>query len=365
MDLKVSPDLYMGGTRLDKLNIVIMGKTGAGKSTLLNAIIEEGIAPTGSGQAVTKENVVYSRKLLLPLGMENTNGSYGLIGKKVNLYDTIGLEIDNKITDKTLDEIQEFVTKARDDEEENDVTVILFCVNYRSNRFEVYERDLIKTLSVNYEIPFVIALTQCIDEDESEIEKQLKRDLPEIAVTRVLAKDYKIRGGIVKAFGIPELLRSAILDYNESKIFILKTKLLKLKKEKEKRIEHLRESGQCYINDYSDKAMKVGIVPVGCIPIIHGICIKMLVDLNSMVGINSTKGFATDIFVNVVVGMIATPFLAVPLLSAGVASAYISAVGETYLDALINAIECSMDWELKNNELMSKRITEELNKRKG
>lgn len=28
---------------MDKLNIVIMGKTGAGKSTLLNAIIEEDI----------------------------------------------------------------------------------------------------------------------------------------------------------------------------------------------------------------------------------------------------------------------------------------------------------------------------------
>ena len=45
---------------LNKLNIVIMGKTGAGKSTLLNAIIEEDIAPTGIGQAVTKKNAVYS-----------------------------------------------------------------------------------------------------------------------------------------------------------------------------------------------------------------------------------------------------------------------------------------------------------------
>lgn len=351
---------------LDKLNIVIMGKTGAGKSTLLNAIIEEDIAPTGIGQAVTKKNAVYSRKLLLPLGTENANGRYGLIGKQVNLYDTVGLEIDKKITYETLEEVRQFIIKAHDNEEEMDVTVILFCVNYRSSRFEAYEMDLIKTLSIDYEIPFVIALTQCIDDDESELEKQLKKDLPEIAVTRVLAKDYKIRGGIiVKAFGITELLRSAILDYDSSKISILETKLLKLERDKEKRIEQLREKGKCYINDYSDKAMKVGIVPVGCILIIHGMCIKMLVDLNSMVGINSAKGFAADIFANAVVGIIATPFMTVPLLSMGVASVYISAVGETYLDALINVIERSRDWELKNNELMSKRITEELKKRKG
>lgn len=351
---------------MDRLNIVIMGKTGAGKSTLLNAIIEEDIAPTGTGQAITMENAVYSRKLLLPLGEKIAAGGYGLIGKQVNLYDTVGLEIDKKITNRTLEEIQYFITKARDNEEERDITVILFCVNDRSSRFEKYEMDLIKTLSIDYEIPFVIALTQCIDDNESELEKQLKKDLPEIPVTRILAKDYKIRGGIiVKAFGITELLRSAILDYDSSKIFILETKLLKLEKEREKRIEQLRGKGQCYIDNYSDKAMKMGIVPIACVPIIHGMCIKMLIDLNSLVGINSAKSFVEDIFANAVIGFIVTPFMAVPLLSAGIASAYISAVGEAYLDALINVIGLSMDGELKNNALMAKRITEELKKRKG
>lgn len=351
---------------LDRLNIVIMGKTGAGKSTLLNAIIEEDIAPTGTGQAVTTENAVYSRKLLLPLGKKSAIGRYGLIGKQVNLYDTVGLEIDKKITNRTLEEIQHFITKARDNEEESDITVILFCVNYRSSRFEKYEMDLIKTLSIDYEIPFVIALTQCIDDNEGELEKQLKKDLPEIPVTRILAKDYKIRRGIiVKAFGITELLRSAILDYDSSKIFILETKLLKLEKEREKRIEQLRGNGQCYIDNYSDKAMKVGMAPIACVPIIHGMCIKMLIDLNGLVGINSAKSFAENIFADAIIGIIVTPFMAVPLLSAGIASAYISAVGEAYLDALISVIGLSMDWELKNNALMAKRITEELKRRKA
>lgn len=350
---------------MDKLNIVIMGKTGAGKSTLLNAIIGEDVAPTGIGQAVTKENAVYSRNLLLPLGMANTNGRYELIGKRVNLYDTVGLEIDKEITERTLREIQQLIIKARDSEEENDVSVILFCVSCGSSRFEAYEMNLIKALSIVYEIPFVIALTQCIDDDESELERQLKRDLPEITTTRVLAKDYKIKGGIIiKASGITELLRSAILGYDSSKRAILEAKLLKLEKDKEKRIERLREQGQCCINIYADKAKKVGFLPAVCIPVIHGMCIKMMTDLNSIVGINSTKGFATDIFSYTVVGIIATPFMAVPLLSAGVAYGYIGAVGDLYLDALMNVIERSTDWELRDNELMAKRIKEELEKRK-
>jgi len=349
---------------LNKLNIVIMGKTGAGKSTLLNAIMDENLAPTGTGQAITKENIVYSKKILLPLGEKQSDGCYGMIGKQVNLYDTVGLEIDRTITNSTLKEIHEFIKLAQNNELEKDITVVLFCVNYRSSRFETYEMDLIRNLSIDYEIPFVIALTQCIDDEIGELEKQIRHDLPEITLTRVLAKDYKTKGGTVEAFGATELLRSSILDYDNNKVTILESKLIKLQKEKDIRIQTLRENGQHCVDRYSDKAMKIGFVPVGCIPIVHGMCIKMLVDLNSLVGINSAKEFATDIFADAIVGVIATPFMAVPILSACVATAYIGAVGETYLNALTCVIERSNDWDLKNNELMSKRIREELKRRK-
>ena len=47
---------------MSNVNLVVMGKTGAGKSTLINAVLEEDLAPTGTGQAVTKKNQLYTKK---------------------------------------------------------------------------------------------------------------------------------------------------------------------------------------------------------------------------------------------------------------------------------------------------------------
>lgn len=165
-------------------------------------------------------------------------------------------------------------------------------------------------------------------------------------------------------YGITQLLQQSVTDYNKSKVKILESKLSKLSDDRKQRIAAMRTAGMNCIDSYSDKAMKIGFVPGGCIPIVHGICITMITALNKIVGINSTKGFASDIFANAVVGLIATPFMVVPLVSAGVAYAYVAAVGETYLDSLMMVIERSTDEELKNNDLMAERIKAEIKKRK-
>lgn len=342
-----------------------MGKTGAGKSTLLNAIMQEEVAPTGTGQAITKENKVYSKKLLLPLGSRGADGRYGLIAKKINLYDTVGLEIDRYITSKTLMEIQGFLEASQKNKCDNDITIVWFCVNASSSRFELYEIDLIKKLSVDYEIPFVIVITRCFDNEIGELEKQIRKDLPEVTTVRVLAKDYKTRGGTIRAFGLSDLVRTSVLDYDKNRVSILESKLDKLKQDKTDRVEILKQKGKKCIEDYGDKALKIGKIPLGCIPFIHGLCIKMMVELNKLVGINSTKGFSTEIFSDVIFGAILTPLMGIPVVSAHIASQYVQVVGEAYLGALMSVIEKSNDLDLKNNDLMSKRIKEELKKIKN
>lgn len=351
---------------MNKLNLIVMGKTGAGKSTLINSILGEDLAPTGIGQAVTKENQVYTKQLLFPFVNDAcSNGEYGLVGRILNLYDTVGLEIDSSITKRTLREIKGYIKKAQEQESENDITLVWFCVNWKSSRFENYEVELIRSLSIDHEIPFVLVLTQCFSDELGDLEKQIKSDFPEIPIARILAKDYKLRSGTVPAYGIENLLQKSVLDYNNSKVRILESKLKVLTDDRKRRIAEMRSEGAKCVESYANKAAKIGFIPVACIPAVHGICVAMIVALNKIVGINSNEELASDIFVNAVVGLVATPFMAVPLLSAGVAYGYVSTIGETYLDALMLVVERSTDEELRNNSLMASRIKAEIKKRKN
>lgn len=352
--------------RLGEINIVAMGKTGSGKSTLVNTIFSEELAHTDGVQRVTKNIEKYSKTLLLPIGSEMRNNEYGRVLRKVNLFDTVGIELDkenNNITEEILINIKELIKTSQEKEIENDITMIWYCVRSGSKRFEDYEINAIKKISLEYEIPFVIVMTQCFIDEESEFEREIKRNMPKVTIIRVMAKDYVTRVDVAQAFGMDNLMRKSILEFNDKKTNILGDKLIELSKERKERIENIRYKGEGVIEEYAKKATKVGIIPLAGAPFVHGICIKMISDLNKIVGLDNSKELAEDIFVNVIVGALVTPFMAVPVFSAVIARAYIEQSGETYLEALMGVIEKSSDYELKNNKLMVERIREELKKR--
>lgn len=346
---------------MKNINITVMGKTGAGKSTLINAVLEEELALTGKGQAVTLKNIVYSKQIVLS-AEKMYFGKYKDLECQLNMYDTVGLEIDSKITDNTLEEIKKHIDNTRKSISSEDIHLVWFCVNDRSSRFESYEVELIKKLSIDFEIPFIVVLTQCFSDEEGELEKQIRKELSEVARKRVLAKDFSTRGGVIPAYGVDGLLWKSINDYEYLKVNILEKKISTLDLRKKERIVEIENKGKETIENYGAKAMKIALIPGACIPFIYGMCAKLIGDLNKIAGFKSSKNFSSEIFANVIVGIIAAPLMAVPLLSSVMAAGYVKAVGEVYLETLINVIYLSSDKELEDNELLQKRIKDELKK---
>lgn len=348
---------------MKSIDIIVMGKTGAGKSTLINAVLGEEVASTGKGQAVTKTNTIYSKKMPLPVQI-NEDGGFDMVDYKLNMYDTVGLEIDETITDKTLQDICEHIEDAKQKAKFYDKYVVWFCINERSNRFEEYELSLIKKLSVEYEIPFIIVLTQCISEEENTIEQKIRESLNEVRVGHVLAKDYVTRYGTIPAYGIIDLLRISVNEYKTLKVKIIERKLLELGEKRKERIHNMELQGMQLVEKYSSSAGKIGIVPGGCIPVVHGICIKMISNLNHVMGFKDGKAFAKEVLENIVAGAMLTPLMMVPVFSAAIASSYIRTIGDSYLKILLEVVNFSSDQEIENSTLMESRLKAELKKLK-
>ena len=344
-----------------QLDIIVMGKTGVGKSTFIKSILKEGLTSedlafkelphTGIGMPITKENKIYSKKIRL-----NNENFY------LKLYDTVGLEIDNNITNKTLIEIKNHIEESKKNIENSNMHVVFFCVNNESNRFESFEIDLIRKLSIEYEIPFVIVITQCYDDEKGELEKKVENELPEVLIKRVLAKDYKFNGFTIYAYGVFELLSSVIDNYRNLKVKILENKIKLLDEKYQKRIEKIKFDCEKVISDYSKGAIATGIVPlIGSVGATNILIYQMISDINKVVGFKLDK----DCIINELIPLflasdIVGCFMSVPFFSILVSYATCNFIGEEYLKILMKIIESSNDSELKDTEKLKKRIREEL-----
>jgi len=332
-----------------KANVIVMGKTGAGKSTIINALLGEDVAETGIGQAVTKVNKSYMKKV-------STNDTKII---NLSLYDTVGLEVDSNITRKTLSDIKERMKFMNDKCVVKDVSAVWFCINHQCNRFEKYELELLEKLSVDSCIPFIIVITQCLDNVEGELEKQIRSYAPEIPIKRILAKDYRTRAGIFKAYGLSELLDYTIKEYPKLKISLAHSKiehLMQVEKEKNERMENMARKS---ILTYVDKARTAGWLSGICIPYVHGLCIKMISEINKAYEISMEKD-ASDIFSDAVLGLVATPFMAVPILSRAVTEAYIQTVGDSYLNAVKSMVERHSNYKIESNKVILEEIKRNL-----
>lgn len=335
---------------MKRANIIVMGKTGAGKSTLINSLLGEKVAETGIGRAGTQENKKYCKQIIAPDGLT--------IG--VTVYDTVGLEIDNIVTRTTIEKISDYIDKSENEQTQDEATIVWFCVNWRCNRFEKYELELIQELSIEKCIPFIIVVTQCFENSVGELENNIKEMLPEMPTIHILAEDYFTRGGKYGAYGVPELLELTLNEYPKFKVNVATTKFESFCAHYEERKRDLEKKGKNCIYRYSIKAGKVGWIPGGCVPLTQRLCNKMINEMNDIFGL-SIRGEKFDSFV---VGLVLAPLMTIPLFSVLSAKAYIESVGEDYLKALMKMADKYANYEMETNDVILNELKKSLGEEK-
>lgn len=335
---------------MQQVNIVLMGKSGVGKSTIVNAVIGEYKAEEGRNKRTTtcQKKYCINKRIKTHVG----DVEFG-----INIVDTMGLEIDEAITEKTLKDIKKCLQEVENRHSE-DINIIWFCINQESDRIEPEELRLLDQITFEYEIPFIILLTKCKSTGE-ELLAEINKLVPEIKKIRVIAKEYKISGGYtISAFGIDEALEFTVVEYDEYKIQLLTNKLKRVENDLQ-RVENLKKQGKKLIEYYSKKANKAANFSVLGLPRIFSLCKHLIKDINHTIGIDDSK-LAEEIFSDYVVGVILSPLMAVPFLGKLMAESYIESVGDGYLDLLIGIVEKnSYDKNVKE------RIVSEIRRRKN
>ena len=127
------------------LNLLILGQTGVGKSSLINALFGRKVAESRVGPPVPIEKGIKE----YPTELD---------GKKVNLFDTEGIEVDK--VPKFKEMIDKALKERRVDKDIKDwFHSVTFCISPGKNGIEYIERDIIKKLlDAKYNV--IVALTQ-------------------------------------------------------------------------------------------------------------------------------------------------------------------------------------------------------------
>lgn len=223
---KIIENIQKEYKELNKLNVMVLGKTGVGKSTLINNMFMENIVKTGTGKPVT-QNIRKVTKPDFPLA----------------IYDTPGLELGGEHDiENLLNQVIDTIRKGFSNGDVGEaIHCIWYCINTHSNRFEQTEIDFLKNFlnkTSIYNVPIIIVLTQSFSVEAArqmkwEIEKE---NLPIVGIVPVLAADYKINDEYTaKSFGLDTLasmMNSVIPDAVKKTFVAIQSVNLELKIEK-------------------------------------------------------------------------------------------------------------------------------------
>ncbi len=158
------------------LNLLILGQTGVGKSSLINALFGEIVAKAGPGKPISTHIKKYETEL---------------DGKKVNLYDSMGFEVNNE---KCIKDIKDALKERSADKDIKDwFHSVTYCIQAGGLKIQDFDIKMIKQfVDENYNV--IIALTKSdqigkakreefIDIIKKEVKENTKKDIMVITLS--------------------------------------------------------------------------------------------------------------------------------------------------------------------------------------
>ena len=343
---------------LNKLNIIVAGKTGVGKSTLINAVFKDNLAETGIGRPVTNHMRKITKKDI-PLA----------------IYDTRGFELGKDVQDDVKKEVFDTINKGLSTKDINEaIHCIWYCINTASNRIEPEEIEWLRELTkenTHTQVPIIVVLTQSFSRKNAEKMRQiiLDDDLDIIQVIPVLAADYEIEGlGVAKSYGLDKLIKvmgEALPDELVDTLQHVQIASLSEKKRRASKVvatAALAATGQGAAPiPFADAALliptQVGMI--ASITVIFGFDVNKSVItalLSSTIGSGGATLLGRAVVANILKLIPAAGSVAGGAISAGTAGVITAALGSAYISFMELVYKGEMDIE----DLSSKKGKEEI-----
>ena len=191
-------DLNKTETKVEHLNILLVGPSGVGKSTLISSILDVEVK-AGFGCPQTKDIESFESKNIPFL----------------RLIDSRGIEKNDHGVKETFDNIKNFIQKQIENKDSDKyIHIIWYC--WTGTRLEGSELDLLKKLREQYKLdtlPIIIVYTNSVFPDDVEKARQYVKDVVKLdnEFIDVLAKEKKIDDEkIIKAKNLDILIEKSI-----------------------------------------------------------------------------------------------------------------------------------------------------------